>query len=92
MTSVVAKVVGAIETRTGCIKRFSVGTKNPDLKLGADGSLTTYVQAEARPETQRGNWLPAPKGAESSLFMRAYWPKVAVTDGSWTPRPVQRAN
>ena len=33
---------------------------------------------------------PAPKQADFSLFMRAYWPKVAVTDGSWTPPPVQR--
>src|ERR1700722_6654352 len=29
------------------INRFSVGTKNQDLKLAADGSLTIYVQADA---------------------------------------------
>ncbi len=29
------------------IKRFSVGTKNKDLKLSADGALTIYVQAKA---------------------------------------------
>ena len=29
------------------INRFSVGTKNKDLKFAADGSLTIYVQAEA---------------------------------------------
>lgn len=73
------------------INRFSVGTKNKDLKLGTDGSLTIYVQAE-EPEDpeQRANWLPAPKG-EFSLYVRAYWPKPAVTDASWTPPAVKHA-
>jgi hypothetical protein len=39
---------------------------------------------------QESNWLPAPKGADFLLFTRAYWPKVAVTDGSWTPPPVEK--
>src|SRR5882724_11254524 len=65
------------------INRFSVGTKNKDLKLAADGSLTIYVQADAPTDpVQRANWLPAPKG-DFSLFMRAYWPKVAVMEGTW---------
>jgi hypothetical protein len=41
------------------------------------------------PDAQRSNWLPVPKDADFSLFIRAYWPKVAVIDGSWTPPPVQ---
>ena len=40
------------------------------------------MQADPPPEAQRGNWLPAPKGADFSLFMRSYWPKVEITDGS----------
>jgi hypothetical protein len=45
------------------INRFSVGTKNKDLKLGSDGSLTIHVQPEAPSDpAQRANWLPAPKG------------------------------
>jgi hypothetical protein len=74
------------------IKRYSVGTKNKSLQYGTDGSLTIYVQADPPPEGQRSNWLPSPKGADFSLFMRAYWPKVAVTDGSWTPPAVQRTS
>ena len=74
------------------VKRFSIGTKNQDLQPGADGSLTVYVQADPPPKGERANWLPAPKGAVFSLFMRAYWPKVAVTDGAWTPPPVQQMN
>lgn len=74
------------------INRFSVGTKNKDLKLADDGSLTIYVQADAPTDpVQRANWLPAPKG-DFSLYVRAYWPKTAITDGSWTPPAVKRAN
>jgi hypothetical protein len=72
------------------INRFSVGTKNKDLKLGADGSLTIYVQADAPADpTQRANWLPAPSG-DFSLYVRAYWPTSEITEGSWTPPPVLR--
>jgi len=74
------------------LKRYSVGTKNKTLQFNPDGSLTIYVQADAPPGPQRANWLPAPKGGDFSLYVRAYWPKPAVTDGSWTPPAVQRAN
>jgi hypothetical protein len=71
------------------INRFSVGTKNKSLTLSADGSLTIYVQAdEPADAAQRANWLPAPQG-DFSLFIRAYWPEAAVTDGSWTPPAVE---
>jgi len=72
------------------LKRYSLGTKNKDLKFGANGSLTIHVQADPPPEDQRANWLPAPAGADFSLYIRAYWPKAAVLDGSWTPPPVER--
>lgn len=72
------------------INRFSVGTKNKDLQRNADGSLTIYVQATPPSDPgQRANWLPAPKG-DFSLYIRAYWPKAAVLDGSWTPPAVKR--
>jgi hypothetical protein len=71
------------------IKRFSLGTKNKTMKYNADGSLTLYVQAD-EPEGKRDNWLPAPKDADFSLFVRAYWPKPEVVDGAWTPPPVIR--
>lgn len=74
------------------INRFSVGTKNKDLKLAADGSLTIYVQPDAPAEAvQRSNWLPAPKD-NFSLYIRAYWPKAAVLDGSWTPPAVHKVS
>jgi hypothetical protein len=71
--------------------RYSLGTKNKILKLGPDGSLTIYVQAESPGQEKEANWLPAPKDADFSLYLRAYWPKAAITDGTWTPPAVERA-
>jgi hypothetical protein len=68
------------------IKRYSVGTKNKDLRHAADGSLTIHVQAdEPGDPVQRANWLPSPRGAAFSLYIRAYWPEEAITSGTWTP-------
>jgi hypothetical protein len=52
------------------LARYSLGTKNKNLKYNPDGSLTLYVQADPPPEAQRANWLPAPKAADFSLFVR----------------------
>ncbi|MGE0630369.1 MAG: DUF1214 domain-containing protein [Hyphomicrobiaceae bacterium] len=71
------------------IKRYSVGTKNKDLRKAADGSLTIHVQAdEPKGPVERANWLPSPKNAEFSLYVRAYWPDDAITRGQWTPPAV----
>jgi len=50
------------------------------------------VQAVPVPEDQRGNWLPAPRSGDLSLSVRAYRPKVEITDGSWTPPAVRKTN
>jgi len=71
------------------INRFSIGTKNKDLKAAKDGSLTIYVQAdEPSDPLQRANWLPAPKEQAFSLFVRAYWARPDALDGKWTPPAV----
>jgi hypothetical protein len=74
------------------INRFSVGTKNKDLRRNPDGSLTIYVQA-AKPDDRlrRANWLPAPAG-DFSLYVRAYWPRPEAADGRWTPPAVEKAD
>lgn len=73
------------------IGRYSVGTKNQDLQRAGDGSLTIYVQPDAPADAkQRANWLPSPKDGGFSLYVRAYWPKTPVIDGSWTPPAVER--
>jgi hypothetical protein len=70
------------------IERYSIGTKNKNLKVNADGSVTFHVQPDAPAE--RSNWLPSPKNADFSLFIRAYWPTAEVIDGVWTPPPVEK--
>nr|WP_222859009.1 DUF1254 domain-containing protein [Paraburkholderia phenoliruptrix] len=70
------------------LKRYSLGTKNRNLKFNADGSLTLYVQADSPGADRETNWLPAPAGAPFSLYLRAYWPKTGIVDGSWAPPPV----
>jgi hypothetical protein len=62
-----------------------VGTRTPELRLRADGSLTLYVQAD--PPDALSNWLPVPRNEDFSLCLRAWWPTPAVLDGSWSPPP-----
>jgi len=66
------------------LKRFSLGTKNKTLKKNADGSLTLYAGAASPGKEKESNWLPAPKG-HFSLYIRAYWGKQGILDGSWQP-------
>ncbi len=73
------------------LNRYSLGTKNKDLKINADGSLTFYVQAESPGVDKESNWLPVPKAADFSLFLRAYWPEEAITQGRWTPPAVDKS-
>jgi hypothetical protein len=72
------------------INRFSIGTKNKGLIHGNDGALTIHIQNAKPGPANAANWLPAPKG-EFELFIRAYGPKDAIMDGSWSPPPVLRA-
>lgn len=69
------------------LNRYSVGTKNKNLKTNADGSLTIYVQHGSPGKDKESNWLPAPAD-DFSLYIRAYWPDAPVTDGTWSPPPV----
>jgi hypothetical protein len=74
------------------LKRYSLGAKSKTLVANADGSLTIRVQADPPLEAQRANWLPVPSGSEFSLYLRAYWPRTAIIDGSWTPPAVMKVN
>jgi hypothetical protein len=71
------------------LKRYSLGTKNKDLKFNADGSLTLYAGAKSPGADKENNWLPAPAGT-FSLYLRCYWPEQAVLDGTWMPPQVEK--
>ena len=73
------------------LKRYSLGTKNAkSLTLGTNGSLTLYIQSESPGTDKEANWLPAPKDADFSLYIRSYWPKPAILDEKWTPPAIRR--
>jgi hypothetical protein len=69
------------------LHRYSLGTKNKDLQLNTDGSLTLYVQSVAPEKSKMSNWLPAPKD-QFSLYVRCYWPDERILDGGWIPPAV----
>ena len=71
------------------LKRYSLGTKNKTLKRNADGSLTLHAGSKSPGASKEANWLPAPAG-RFSLYIRAYWGKQAILDGSWKPPPIRR--
>ncbi|MFL9919177.1 DUF1254 domain-containing protein [Paraburkholderia fungorum] len=71
------------------LKRYSLGTKNRELKYNSDGSPTLYVQADSPGTEKESNWLPSPSNAVFSLYLRAYWPKTSIIEGSWEPPPAQ---
>ncbi len=66
------------------LKRYSLGTKNKNLKRNSDGSLTLYAGAKSPGGDKEMNWLPAPDG-RFSLYIRAYWGGEGILDGSWQP-------
>ncbi|TWT66499.1 DUF1254 domain-containing protein [Allorhodopirellula solitaria] len=73
------------------LNRFSLGTKNKSLKTDDDGSLTLYVGSESPGEDKESNWLPAPQGT-FCLYIRAYWGKPAILDGTWQPPAVKKVH
>jgi hypothetical protein len=71
------------------LNRFSLGTKNKNLKRNTDGSLTLYAGAKSPGGERESNWLPAPDG-HFSLYIRAYWGKEGILDGSWKPPAIRK--
>jgi len=48
-----------------------------------------YAGIQSPGEDKETNWLPAPKGT-FSLYIRAYWGKEAILDGSWKPPVIEK--
>ena len=64
------------------IRRYSIGSDSPDLKLAADGSLTIYIQKDSPGAAKESNWLPAPDSPFSAI-LRVYGPGEAEHVGQW---------
>jgi hypothetical protein len=69
--------------------RYSLGTKNKNLKYNADGSLTLYASVTSPGADKESNWLPAPAGT-FCLYIRCYSAEQAVLDGTWQPPQVEK--
>jgi hypothetical protein len=72
------------------LNRFSLGTKNKAMKPNSDGSLTLYFQNESPGTDKETNWVPTPKD-EFSLYIRTYWPKPEILNGTWVPPSAVKA-
>lgn len=70
------------------LNRYSLGTKNKTLKFNPDGSLTLYAGAKSPGKDKESNWLPAPE-EKFSLYIRCYWGKKAILNGSWIPPKIE---
>ena len=70
------------------IDRYAIGDRDK-LKFNDDGSLTLYIQTRIAGKDRESNWLPAPKDS-FNLFMRLYWPKKEIIDGTWKPPAVKK--
>lgn len=71
------------------LDRYSLGTKNKDLKRNADGSLTLYIGPASPGKDKESNWLPSPKES-ISLYIRAYWGEAPILDASWKPPVIKK--
>ena len=60
----------------------------PDMQMGADGSLTLYIQKDSPGKELEANWLPAPNGP-FYVLLRLYWPEEAFLNKSWKAPAVQ---
>jgi hypothetical protein len=70
------------------LNRYSLGTKNKDLKFNEDGSLTLIAGPKPPGDEMFNNWLPTPEGT-FSLYIRCYWGKEAILDRSWIPPKIE---
>ncbi len=74
------------------IQRYSIGDRTPDLKYGADGSVTIYLQKDSPGADKESNWLPTPHTGNFRPMMRMYQPKQPILDGSYLLPAIKRVD
>ena len=72
------------------INRYAIGDRTPGLKVGADGSLTIYLQKDSPGAEKASNWLPTPQQGAFRPIMRMYQPQQPILDGSYILPAIQR--
>jgi len=63
------------------LNRYKIGSAD-NMKAGADGSTTIYIQADSPGKDKESNWLPAPK-EPFYMLLRMYLPKIEVLNGQY---------
>lgn len=72
-------------------ERYNIGDRTSGLVYGDDGSLTIHMSHDVPDDPSAlANWLPAPAG-EYYVVLRLYGAKSEVSDGKWTPPPINRS-
>jgi hypothetical protein len=71
------------------IRRYGIGNMSERLQVGADGSVTVYIQHDPPAEGEEANWLPAPAGG-FFLALRMYQPDERMARGEYVVPPLRR--
>jgi hypothetical protein len=71
------------------IRRYGIGNVSERLQVGADGSVTVYIQHDSPAEGEEANWLPAPEGG-FFLALRMYQPDERMARGEYIVPPLRR--
>lgn len=64
------------------LNRYSIGSRSPQLKTNADGSIDIYISQKSPGKALESNWLPAPNG-EPYIILRVYGPGESVLNGKY---------
>jgi hypothetical protein len=64
-------------------------TSRDRLAVGADGSVTLYLQHTSPGRAHESNWLPTPLD-HFTVVIRVYWPRREVLNHRWRPPAVHR--
>lgn len=72
------------------IRRFAIGDRTPGLRRTPDGALELLLSPDDPGESDRSNWLPAPR-TPWTVVMRAYLPRPEMLDGRWRLPPLTPA-
>jgi DNA sulfur modification protein DndE len=61
---------------------------NSGMKLGTDGSMEIYLQADSPGADKESNWLPVPRD-EFFAILGIYWGEERLFNGQWKEPPVR---
>ena len=73
------------------LERYSIGSRSPQLRSNADGSIDIYFSKASPGTALESNWLPAPD-SKPAIFLRVYGPGESVLSGDYKLPAVIKIN